>query len=115
MWLFLLSLFTANAMPNTEFSQLTSTLSNASFSDDKLRVVQSLPSNTSLTISQSIGILEEFSFASDQLQALRIIAPYILERDQQYLLIETFTFFGQRQSLIDLGSSSPSKQIQRSA
>ena len=76
MWLFLLSLFTAEAMPNTEFSTLTSTLSNASFSDDKLRVIQSLPSNTSLTIPQSIGILEEFSFASDQLKALRIIARH---------------------------------------
>ena len=60
MWLFLLSLFTTEVMPNTEFSTLTSTLSNASFSDDKLSDSIS-PSNTSLTISQSIGILEEFS------------------------------------------------------
>ena len=72
MWLFLLSLLTVDAMPNTEYGQLTSTLDNASFSSDQLRVLQSLPSETSLTISQSIGILEEFSFATDQLKALKI-------------------------------------------
>ena len=40
MWLFLLSLITVDAMPTTEYGQLTSTLDNASFSSDQLRILQ---------------------------------------------------------------------------
>ena len=80
MWLFLLSLITADAMPSAEYGQLTSTLEEASFSSDQLRILRSLPSDTSLTMSQSIALLEEFSFDNDKLNALRIIAPYISDQ-----------------------------------
>ncbi len=92
MWMMLLSLWTAEAMPSTEFTQLSNTLEHTSFSDDQVRILKSLPQNTTLTIDQSIEILEDFSFASDKLKALRVIAPYIQERNQQYRLIESFTF-----------------------
>ena len=116
MWMFLFSLITAEAMPNVEFSQLTTTLDHASFSSDQLRILQSLPNNTSLTMSQGIGILEEFSFANDQIKALRIIAPYIHEREQQYMLIETFTFSSDKSTATSiLAQIPPSKQIQKEA
>ena len=114
MWLFLLSLITVDAMPNTEYGQLTSTLDNASFSSDQFRVLQSLPSDTSLTIAQSIGILEELSFATDQLKALKIIAPYIHEREQQYLLIESFTFSSDKEKASNiLSQSPPNRQLRK--
>ena len=97
MWLLLLGLLNAHAMPSNDYTQLSNSLENASFSSDKIQVLNTLPSNTSLTMSQGIGILEAFSFASDQLKALRIIAPYLLERDKQYLLLDTFTFSSDKQ------------------
>ena len=107
MWLFLLSLITADAMPSAEYGQLTNTLEEASFSSDQLRILRSLPSNTSLTMSQSIALLDEFSFDSDKLNALRIITPYISDRDQQYLLIETFTFSSDKQKASDILINTP--------
>ena len=112
MWLFLLSLITAEAMPSAEYGQLTSTLEEASFSSDQLRILRALPSNTSLTMSQSIALLEEFSFDNDKLNALRIIAPYISDRDQQYLLIEAFTFSSDKQKASDiLINTPPNRQL----
>ena len=113
MWLFLLSLITVDAMPSAEYGQLTSTLDQASFSSDQLRILESLPAHTTLTMSQSIALLAEFSFASHQLNALKIIAPYIQDRDQQYLLIETFTFSSDKQKAGDILSQTPyNRQIQ---
>jgi hypothetical protein len=51
--------------------------------------------------------LAEYSFASDQLKALKIIAPYIQDRDQQYLLIETFTFSSDKQKASDILVQTP--------
>ena len=84
MWLFLLSLITVDAMPNTEYGQLTSTLEDASFSSDQLRILEALPTNTSLTMSQSIALLDELSFDSDQLKALKIIDIFELDRLIEY-------------------------------
>lgn len=92
MWMMLFSLWTAEAMPSTEFTELSDTLEHTSFSDDQIRILKALPQNTFLTIDQSIEVLAEFSFSSDKLEALRVISPYIEERNQQYRIIESFTF-----------------------
>jgi hypothetical protein len=116
MWLLLLGLLNAHAMPGTEYNQLSNSLENASFSPDKIQILNALPSNTSLTMSQGIGVLETFSFASDQLKALRTIAPYLLERDQQYLLLDMFTFSSDKQKASSILSQiEPSRQLEQEA
>ena len=93
MWLLLFGLLNASAMPGNDYQQLSNSLENASFSSDQIQILNALPTDTSFTMSQGIGVIESFSFASDQLKALRIIAPYLLERDKQYLLLNTFNSF----------------------
>ena len=96
MWMLLFSLFTANAMPTNQFQSLTSSVEEARFGSDQLRILRSLPDNTILTTTQAITLLNEVSFASEQLQALELMAPFITNRTQQYQIIERFTFSGDK-------------------
>jgi flagellar motility protein MotE (MotC chaperone) len=92
MWMLLFSLFTAEAMPTNQFQTLMNSVDDAHFGSDQLRIVRSLPTDTTLTITQAVEILESFTFASEQLTALEIISPFVTDRAQQYRIIETFTF-----------------------
>lgn len=92
MWMLLFSLFTAEAMPTNQFQTLMDSVDDAHFGSDQLRIVRSLPTDTTLTITQAVEILESFTFASEQLTALEIISPFVTDRAQQYRIIETFTF-----------------------
>ena len=92
MWMLLFSLVTAEAMPTNQFQTLSASVEDANFGSDQLRILRTLPENTTLTVPQAVALLNELSFASEQLQALELLAPFIIDRTQQYQIIQNFTF-----------------------
>lgn len=113
MWMLLFSLVTAEAMPTNQFQTLSASVEDANFGSDQLRIIRNLPDNTTLTVPQAVALLDEFSFASEQLQALEILAPFIIDRTQQYQIIEHFTFSSDKNNAEQvLNRIAPNPQIQ---
>lgn len=105
------SLFVSEAMPTNQFNDLSITLEESHFDDEQLRILRSLPKNTTLTMVQSIEILEQLSFSKDQISALRIIAPFITDRSNQYQLYEVFSFSRDKDSAQSILHSTPPNNV----
>lgn len=113
MWMLLFSLVTAEAMPTNQFQTLSASVEDANFGSDQLRILRSLPDNTTLTVPQAVTLLDEFSFATEQLQALEILAPFIIDRTQQYQIIQHFTFSSDKDKAEQvLNRIAPNPQVQ---
>jgi hypothetical protein len=98
-------------MPTNQFQNLSITLEESHFDDEQLRILRSLPEDTTLTMAQSIEILERFSFSSNQISALRIIAPFITDRSNQYQLYDAFTFSRDKDSAQSILHSTPPNNV----
>lgn len=114
MWMLFCSLLVSEAMPTNQFQNLSVTLKESNFDDDQLRILRSLPETTSLTMAQSIEVLEQFSFSKDQISALRIIAPFITDRSNQYQLYDAFAFSRDKDTAQLILHSTPPNQVQSS-
>ena len=113
MWMLLFSLVTAEAMPTNQFQTLSASVEDANFGSDQLRILRTLPEDTTLTVPQAVALLDELSFASEQLQALELLAPFIIDRTQQYQIIQNFTFSSDKDKAEQvLNRIAPNQQIQ---
>lgn len=113
MWMLLFSLVTAEAMPTNQFQTLSASVEEANFGSDQLRILRTLPEDTTLTVPQAVALLDELSFASEQLQALELLAPFIIDRTQQYQIIQNFTFSSDKDKAEQvLNRIAPNQQIQ---
>jgi hypothetical protein len=65
---------------------------NESFSSDQLRVLGEAAHGSCFTVAQVEQTLPLFSFEADQLKALQIMAPRILDRQNNFRIYGLFTF-----------------------
>lgn len=91
MFCFLFSLF-SYSMPASDFAQLKNQVNQASFSSEKLSVLQLSAQNTTFTADQIKSLISGISFASDQLEALEILAPKLEDPSRSFTILEAFTF-----------------------
>lgn len=82
---------TAFAMPGSSYDSLVRQVDGESFADDQLTVLRTAASTNTFSPSQAAGLLDEFSFSSDQLGALRVMAPR-LEPGDTSVILRAFTF-----------------------
>jgi len=50
-------------------------------------------------VSQTKALLEQFSFSNDKLEAVRILWPRVLDRNNSFLLYEAFPFSSDKEKL----------------
>ena len=80
------------AMGNSDFRQLMDNIENESFSDDKLTVVRMAAKRSYFTIAQLVQMVSTISFAEDQISAVEIVAPKIVDIQNSHNLLNAFTF-----------------------
>jgi hypothetical protein len=85
-------------MSSIDFNDWTKRIKNESFADDQLRVVNMGAKNVWLTCDQVKTVLGLFSFAEDQLDALKILWPRVTDKQNSYKVLDSFTFSGDKES-----------------
>lgn len=66
------------------------------FAEGKLRVLDSATQDSYFLVGQVKQLLKLFSFGDDKLQALEIVTPRILDRENSFQLYKSFSFAGER-------------------
>jgi len=86
------------ARPEDDFSQLLSAVQRESFSDGKLSVLESGARGSWFTVDQAKRMIGAFSFSQDKLNALQIMAPQIVDRQNLYQIYSAFTFSSDKEA-----------------
>jgi hypothetical protein len=92
------------AMPEPDYRQLVNSISNESFEDNKLAVLQASAKYNYFSVDQIIGLLDLSTFSSWKLKALEITYPFAVDKYNSFRIINAFTFSEDKQkaqSIID--------------
>lgn len=79
--------------------QLTQAMARESFSREKLTVLREAARGDNFLVSQTKLLLEQFSFSNDKLEAVRILWPRVLDRDNAFQLYGAFSFSSDKEKL----------------
>lgn len=79
-------------VPEPELDRVLGAVSRESFGNDKLRVVQTALAGKPVSVEQVKRVLRAFSFSSEQLAVLRLLAPNVVDRHNAFQLYEVFNF-----------------------
>ena len=77
-------------MLDPAFQALKSTIKNQSFPDDKLGVLQQVVSRELFTVNQVSQLLNLYTFSSNKIDALQMLARRIIDRENDFLLMNAF-------------------------
>ena len=72
------------------FQALKSTIENQSFPDDKLGVLQQVVHRELFTVGQVTQLLDLYTFSSDKIDALQMLASRIIDPQNDFLLMNAF-------------------------
>jgi hypothetical protein len=75
-----------------DLNQLSQTIDNASFAQDKKKVFKTSVTHYYFTVDQVIHLASKFSFDNDRLDIVELAYPKIIDLDKNYLLYNCFTF-----------------------
>jgi len=80
------------AMSESRFQKLLSQVKESSFADERNAILETAARHNYFTCDQVGRVLDTISFADEKLSALRILAPRIVDKENEHLLISNFTF-----------------------
>jgi len=78
--------------PDNELRDIARAMDRESFSDGKLGVLESAARDRWFCVDQVLRVLKDLTFGKDKLAALRVLAPRILDRQNNYKIPPAFTF-----------------------
>ena len=79
-------------LPGDDFDSVKSAVSAEDFSQQKLSVLDSAIAERRLCVAQVVGLLGLFDFGNDKLAALKLLAPKINDRQNDFKIFSAFTF-----------------------
>ncbi|WP_224248072.1 DUF4476 domain-containing protein [Hyalangium gracile] len=82
-----------------QLQQLLSSIQKESFGDGKLRVLETAVPTQYFLVPQVLKILQRFSFGDDKLDAVRMLWPRVLDRENAHQLYGAFKFEGEKDQL----------------
>ena len=88
----LLCTLSAFSMPSSDFTVLQDQVQDASFSSEKFSVIQLATRTSTFTAAQIKELISEISFASDQIEALEMLAPRLEDPSRSFMILEAFSF-----------------------
>jgi hypothetical protein len=83
---------TPSAMSDDDFRSLVSQIKTESFSDDKLRVLQTAAQDHKFNCNQIINLIDGYTYSADKLEALKIAWPKVTDPQNKYKILDAFTF-----------------------
>ena len=89
-------------MNDRDFKFLHKVIKKKSFSDDRLELLSVGVLDNYFSCRQCAKLLSIFSFSSDKLEALEIMAEHIADRENIDLIIDAFTFSSDKEKATKL-------------
>jgi hypothetical protein len=83
---------TPDPMAREDFEEAFAALEARGFAGERLDVLSELCRHNWFVVEQARRLIESFSFGKDRLQALELLAPRIVDRQNDFRLFEAFTF-----------------------
>jgi hypothetical protein len=80
-------------------AQLEAAIDAEGFSDGKLRVLQDAARSNFFLIAQLKKLVGHYSFSKDQVRAVEIVAPHLLDRENAFQLYDAFSFSGDKKKV----------------
>ncbi len=85
------------AMADQDYRQLVNSISNESFEDNKVAVLQSSAKYNYFSVQQIIGLMDLSSFSSWKLKALELTYPFVVDKNNSFKIINALTFSEDKQ------------------
>ncbi len=85
-----------NPMSASDFSNLINRINGESFGDDQMRVLRTAAKNHDFSVSQIVRIIDCFDFSEEKLSALSISYPGCVDPENNYEILDAFTFSGDK-------------------
>lgn len=85
-------LFRPFPLQDDKFAIITDKVKDASFKDCKLAIIEVGCIDNYFVCRQVLSLLKLFTFDDDKLEVLKIMSPYILDKENYEMLSEHFTF-----------------------
>jgi hypothetical protein len=82
-----------------QLDALARAMNRETFSDGKLRVLESGASQQYFLVPQVLKVIQKFTFTEDRLQVARLLWPRVLDRDNAYQLYGAFAFSREKEEL----------------
>jgi hypothetical protein len=82
-----------------QLKSLIQAIQKESFGDGKLRVLESAAPTQYFLVPQVMQVLQKFSFGEDKLDAVRLLWPRVLDRENAYQLYGAFSFPAEKDQL----------------
>ena len=82
-----------------QLQNLSKAIARESFGDGKLRVLESAAASQYFLVPQVLKLLPRFTFAEDRLNAMRVLWPRVLDRENAYQLYGAFSFSNEKDEL----------------
>jgi len=95
-------LFRPFPLQDDKFAIITDKVKDASFKDCKLAIIEVGCIDNYFVCRQVLSLLKLFTFDDDKLEVLKIMSPYILDKENYEMLSEHFTFDKNKKSAMDL-------------
>ena len=89
-------------MSPERFSSLLSQLEDESFTDDKLNVLRSAVTTNYFTVNQLCAIMDKFDMDDDKVEAVRIVYPHVIDRENAHKLLSKVTFDKEKQEIREI-------------
>lgn len=84
---------------DSRLRRLADAVGRESFSREKLTVLREAAPHDHFLVGQTRMLLEQFTFANDRLEAVRILWPRVLDRNNSFQLYEAFVHSSDKQKL----------------
>lgn len=84
-------------MDDASFAALRRSVDRARFTSDKMNVIGAAASSQLFVVRQVLALLDEVEPSSAKLDALQILWPRVLDRQNSFLIYDSFPFSGDRQ------------------
>jgi len=85
-----------------QLQSLVRAINKESFGDGKLRVLESAAPSQYFLVPQVMKLLQKFSFGEDKLDAIRVLWPRVLDRENAYQLYQAFSFPSEKEQLREI-------------
>ncbi len=80
------------AMNNVDYKRLVESISNESFEENKIQVLQASAKYNYFSVEQIIGLMDLSTFSSWKLKALELTYPFVVDKYNSYKILNALSF-----------------------
>ena len=88
-------------MNEQAFELLKRNLINESFDENKKKQIMTAVTNGSVSTQQMTTLLKEFTFDGKRLEVAKAVIPYVIDRENYWMVGETFTFSSNKNNFLE--------------